>query len=179
MNATNTIIKSSTIDFANKWNVGVELKSVKDFHVQVKEEYTFYKSPFGNYGIRWHNSDPNDRTIVMRNCSENAEKNSDRIIFHELCHCIFEVRPDCLLDFISPMMSLDIKMVLSSGVPNNICESFLKLKEYNITVETSINGYCNYYKQELIEQGLITESEEFTFDRSKVNPRKHWFKKVI
>ena len=158
MNASKSIIKSSTIDFANKWNVGVELKSIKDFHVQVEEGYTFYKSPFGNYGIKWHESDLNDRTIVMRDCSENASKNSDRIIFHELCHCIFEVKPDRILDFISPMMSLDIKMVVDSGVSNNLSGNcFLKSGNFNFNsflLNSSLECYNGCYKVTSVNCGF-------------------------
>lgn len=180
MHVTEPIIKQSTIDFCNKWNVGVELKSYDEYNTYSVDEsiYTFYKSPFGSrWGIRWHKSDSNDRTIVISNCTENASKNSDRIVFHELCHSIFEVKPNLIDDIGSPLMALDFKMVLNAKVSNNFSNmtGWFSLS-YNKTGASSIEDYFKFYNQELIEQGLLTESGDFTFDRSKVNPKDSWLK---
>lgn len=178
MNLNEPIIKQSTIDFANKWNVGVELKSEEEYSNYTVEAAThsFYPSPFGGrWGIEWHKLNSNDRTIIMSNCSYNAEKNTDRIVFHELCHAIFEVKPNIIDDIISPLMSLDFSMVIRSGVSNNFGGPGTEYIVGKVGVN-SIEEFIERSKLELIEQGLLTEAGEFTFDRSKVKPKESWFK---
>ena len=184
MNVSEPIIKQSTIDFANKWNVGVDLVSEEEWYDYSYnfnvENYTLYKSPFqSKFGIKWHNANSFDRTIIMCNNHEYAWKNSDRIVFHELCHAIFEVPPNLINDGISPLLALDFKFVFESKVSNNIDgpdPAILKIASWNITGQKSIDGYCNHYQQELIDQGLVTESGMYTFDRTNVRPKASWFK---
>lgn len=179
MNVLEPIIKQSTIDFANKWNVGVNLLSEQEYsnYTVDASRYHFFKSPFqGRWGIKWSKHNADDRTIVMSNCSYNAEKNTDRIIFHELCHAIFEVKPNMINDIKSPLMSLDINMINHFGVSNNFNSGPGYKYISSVIGANTIEEYHTHFNNELIEQGILTEDGQYTFDRSKVKPKDVWYK---
>ena len=176
-----TILRQSTIDFCNKWKVEVKRSTFSDLEKVFKNKKDSFgnecfKSPFGMHGILWNKS---TRIIVVNDISLETKRkdikniqilNQDvnRIVLHELAHCLMNEKPDVIIDFASPLYTLDRMFLRYKNIefehPEFHVEKVIAMEGgFEMSKTNNIKDYFNYFENELIKMHVLDASKEFTY----------------
>ena len=175
-----TIPLQSIIDFCNKWGVEVKQFSFSELEIIFKNKKDslgnkIFKSPFGMHGISWNVF---NKTILITNEIKekntnsivDLNKNINRIVLHELAHCLMNEKPDVINDFATSLYTLDCMFLRYKNIKhdqNELNTEFVVSLHggFKISKTNNLKDYFNYFENELIKMDILTKNKKFTYNR--------------